>query len=446
MTGLLFGIAPAWSAARSGGEQQPERVFANGDAAAQGLGRESAGWLSDCALDTAGDWCRVVSADAGRLVSVDAGFRTDHLLLFEINPPRRDIPRQGRASAQAAGAGFCCRAGVEAVTADGYAVHERQHIDQSLHAEWRVRIRQGKGRTERKPVGNHFFATMGIPIIAGRAFGPQDTASSPKVAVINQSLARKRFPHGNPVGNGSKRGDDAKGAWIQVVGICADTRYANLARRPSAAVLHAVCAADRSGRADLCDSDAASEPAASCPRCGKRWRKLTATCPLSMLRTQQEQIDDTMSTERTLAALAGGFGLLALALACVGIYGIMAYSVANRRNEIGIRLALGAQPGQVRGMILRESTWLAVAGIASGRGRGAGLDAAGEVDAVWDSGRTIRRRFAAGFCFCWQWRWRRVGFRRGGRRGCSRWRRCGMSETGIGEEGSVFSWQLPVNS
>jgi ABC-type antimicrobial peptide transport system permease subunit len=68
------------------------------------------------------------------------------------------------------------------------------------------------------------------------------------------------------------------------------------------------------------------------------------------------------------AALTGGFGLLALALACVGIYGIMAYSVANRRNEIGIRLALGAQPGQVRGMILRESTWLAVAGIAVGVG------------------------------------------------------------------------------
>ncbi len=68
------------------------------------------------------------------------------------------------------------------------------------------------------------------------------------------------------------------------------------------------------------------------------------------------------------AALTSGFGVLALVLACVGIYGIMAYSVANRRNEIGIRLALGAQPGQVRGMILRESTWLAVAGIAVGVG------------------------------------------------------------------------------
>jgi ABC-type antimicrobial peptide transport system permease subunit len=75
-----------------------------------------------------------------------------------------------------------------------------------------------------------------------------------------------------------------------------------------------------------------------------------------------------MRTERALATLIVGFGLLALALAVVGIYGIMAYSVANRRNEIGIRLALGAQPGQIRGMILRESTWLAVAGIVVGVG------------------------------------------------------------------------------
>ena len=77
--------------------------------------------------------------------------------------------------------------------------------------------------------------------------------------------------------------------------------------------------------------------------------------PLIDVRTQREQIDATMQMERMLAALTTGFGALALVLACVGIYGIMAYSVANRTNEIGIRLALGAQPGHVRGMILGES-------------------------------------------------------------------------------------------
>jgi ABC-type antimicrobial peptide transport system permease subunit len=95
--------------------------------------------------------------------------------------------------------------------------------------------------------------------------------------------------------------------------------------------------------------------------------------PLIDLRTQREQIDATMQIERTFAALTAGFGVLALALACVGIYGIMAYTVANRRNEIGIRLALGALPGQVRSMILRETFWLTLAGIAAGVAAAVGL-------------------------------------------------------------------------
>jgi ABC-type antimicrobial peptide transport system permease subunit len=88
--------------------------------------------------------------------------------------------------------------------------------------------------------------------------------------------------------------------------------------------------------------------------------------PLSNVRTQQQQIDADMQQERVFVTLTSGFGLLALALAAVGIYGIMAYSVAQRTHEIGIRLAVGARPAQVRGMILRESTWLALAGIVAG--------------------------------------------------------------------------------
>ena len=95
--------------------------------------------------------------------------------------------------------------------------------------------------------------------------------------------------------------------------------------------------------------------------------------PIIDFRTQREQINATMQMERAFAALTAGFGVLALALACVGIYGIMAYSVAQRTNEIGIRLALGAQPGQVRRMILRESTWLTVVGILAGVGSALGL-------------------------------------------------------------------------
>jgi ABC-type antimicrobial peptide transport system permease subunit len=109
-------------------------------------------------------------------------------------------------------------------------------------------------------------------------------------------------------------------------------------------------------------------PEAIVPALRRAMAQIDPGLPLQDDRTEQEQIGESMRTERAFATLIVGFGLLALALAVVGIYGIMAYSVANRRNEIGIRLALGAQPGQIRDMILRESTWLAVAGIVVGVG------------------------------------------------------------------------------
>jgi ABC-type antimicrobial peptide transport system permease subunit len=110
------------------------------------------------------------------------------------------------------------------------------------------------------------------------------------------------------------------------------------------------------------------DPGVLAPALRRVAQQVDRDLPLAELRTQREQIDENMETERMFAVLTVGFGVLALALACVGIYGIMAYSVANRRNEIGIRLALGAQPEQVRGMILRESTGLACAGIVAGVG------------------------------------------------------------------------------
>jgi len=95
--------------------------------------------------------------------------------------------------------------------------------------------------------------------------------------------------------------------------------------------------------------------------------------PLRDIRTQQEQIDATITQERLFAALTSAFGVLALTLACIGIYGIMAYNVARRTNEIGVRMALGARAGQVLGMVLRESVWMAASGIAVGLAGAYGL-------------------------------------------------------------------------
>jgi len=102
-------------------------------------------------------------------------------------------------------------------------------------------------------------------------------------------------------------------------------------------------------------------------------RQVDRDLPLMDVRTQQEQIDATTQQERMFASLSAGFGVLALALACVGIYGIMAYTVVQRTNEIGIRLALGAERRQVRGMVMRETGWLALFGVLAGLGVALGL-------------------------------------------------------------------------
>jgi predicted permease len=229
-------------------------------------------------------------------------------------------------------------------------------------------------------VGNQFFKALRIPILAGRAFGEQDTAGSPKVAVINQSLARSRFPGQNPIGKRfvTDPHDSDGGAGvlaqnsIEIVGVCGDTRYMNLRDEPPPQFfLPYVQQASVGGMAYEIRTSVKPEAVVTALR--GMVRQVDPDLGLVKVRTQDEQIESALQQERLFVTLTSGFGLLALALACVGIYGVMAYQVANRTNESGIRLALGAQPGQVRGMILRESTGLAAMGVIVGVAAALGL-------------------------------------------------------------------------
>ena len=203
----------------------------------------------------------------------------------------------------------------------------------------------------------------------------QDTANSPAVAIINESLAKKRFPGQNPIGkrfSTSAHDMDGHGAklsnnLIEIVGVCGDTRYANLRDDPPPQFFLPYVQQTEVGGM-VYELHTQMTPDAILPALRKVVRQVDPDLPIINVRTQDEQVAADLQEERLFVTLTSGFGLLALALACVGIYGIMAYSVANRRNEIGIRMALGAQPSQVRGMILRESSLLTGAGILVGVG------------------------------------------------------------------------------
>jgi ABC-type antimicrobial peptide transport system permease subunit len=194
------------------------------------------------------------------------------------------------------------------------------------------------------------------------------------VGIINAALAKERFPNQDPVGrrftndghNNDGHGVQPAKEWITIVGVCGDTRYSNLRDDPPPQFFLPFAQQTEVGGSLNYLIRTRLSPEMIVPSLRKVVQQQDADLPMINVRTQEQQIAATTQQERIFVAMTSSFGMLALALSSVGIYGVMAYSVANRTNEIGIRLALGAQPHQVLAMILREATWVSLAGIAVG--------------------------------------------------------------------------------
>jgi predicted permease len=377
LTGVLFGLAPALLASQTQLSGTLKDTAQSTTRRRKGLtGKSIVAFqiaLSTLLVIGAGLFARTLIA----LNSIDVGFNPDHLLLFEIAPPDARYPAGKDVAVHAQiEQRIAALPGVESVTAamNPYVADNLDNSDFLPEGEsFDDYKRQNKRDAEDvNVVGATFFHTMGIPIVAGRSFNAHDTATSVKVGIINQALAEKRFPGVNPIGRRFKADREPSADWIQIVGICANTRYVNLREDPPAQFFLPYLQQPHVGTM-VYEVRTMVDPVTIAPLLRRVVQGVDTDLPVVDLRTQREQINATMQMERAFAALTAGFGVLALALACVGIYGIMAYSVAQRTNEIGIRLALGAQPGQVRSMILRESTWLTAAGIVVGVGAALGL-------------------------------------------------------------------------
>ena len=212
-------------------------------------------------------------------------------------------------------------------------------------------------------IAPRFFETMGIPLLAGR--GPQtgDTASRPKVAVINETFARKYFPDTSPVGRRFRWQGEKD--WIEVVGIAGDIKFYSVRDEPPPITY--IPFLQSPWTFDMTFEVRTARSSAPVVRgIYSAVRALDPDLPVVEMRTQAEQIDSSLSTERLFAKLAGLFGALGLTLACVGLFGIMAYNVSRRTGEIGVRMALGATQGGILWLILKQSFSLVLVGLSAG--------------------------------------------------------------------------------
>lgn len=370
VTGILFGIAPAWQATRTEVNTGLKDSSASATRRRSGLaGRVLVVLqvaLSMLLVVGAGLFTRTLS----NLNKSNLGFDPSHILLFSLQAPGsrypapKNIELHDRVEQRIAGI-----PGVQSVTllgiplvADGLSDTDFIPTDQPERPE-------GKSYAMVNDVGRDFFSTFRIPILYGRGFASTDTATSQRVAVINQTLAKRYYGTANPIGKTFKSDYDIV---YEVIGISRDAKYNDLRKDfdPTFYKLYNQSHDDDvmtyAVKSDMPESDLL-------PKLRDAVREVDRDLPLRDIRTQQEQIDATIMQQRLFATLTASFGVLALTLACIGIYGIMAYNVARRTNEIGVRMALGARGGQVLAMVLRESIWMAVIGIAVGLGGAYGL-------------------------------------------------------------------------
>jgi predicted permease len=213
-------------------------------------------------------------------------------------------------------------------------------------------------------IGNDYFRAMQIPLIAGRSFGPQDTATSPKVAVLSEYTARTLFPEGSPVGRHYGNGDQKHANEIEVIGVAKDAKFESLSE-PAVALDYYPYTQTPGYIHDL-DVSYSGDLGSISSAVQKTIHSIDRNLPINHVITLDEQVSLSTQSSILIAQLSSFFGLLAVFLSSIGIYGLMSYVVSRRTNEIGIRMALGADRSMIRWQVMREIVLLVGVGIVIG--------------------------------------------------------------------------------
>ncbi len=375
VTGLLFGLAPAWTATRTQTQTGLKDSTHTATRRRQGYGGKAiVGFqiaISMLLVAGAGMFLRTLV----NLNRIDPGFDSRNLILFAVNPPAsRYPPAQVADLIERVEDRLRATPGVDAAAASSVPLLANDNSNDDFVPVGKT-VKKGDNSVESDNyVGDDYFATMRIPMIAGRSFNKRDTATSQYAAVVNQALAQKYWGNANPIGKAFWTTDaHDKKLTYTIVGLCANTHYSSLRRDPPPIFYLSYRQAPDESWGVTFAVRTRLPRAAMTPTLRAAVQSVDRDLPLIDVRTQKEQIEQTTMSERMFADLTGGFGVLALVLASIGIYGVLAYSVSRRTSEIGIRMALGARRASVLVMVLREAAWIAAIGMTAGLGAALGM-------------------------------------------------------------------------
>jgi predicted permease len=369
LVGVVSGLAPAFT----GG--QIELVAALKESSNSSAGASRRRWLTlgNGLVVLQMGLAMLVLAGAGLLVrtlanlkSVNTGFDPQNLLLFGVDTTYssrtgENLKRVGSDLQEQ----LTTLPGVKSVSYSSFALMAGSNMDYTIY------IGDSKSWVDVNwmNVAPDFFQTMRIPLLAGRALNAQDLQNQKSlknfpVAVINESFARRYFGNQNPVGQSFRADQDAPGT--EIVGVVGDAKYDHLRRDMRPIVYVPYVYIQVSNIAGEFEVRTALDPKALMPEIRAAVSRFDSNLLITDMKTQMEQIDQNIYQERLIANLSTLFALLALIVACVGIYGLLSYQVTRRTHEIGIRLALGAQRTDVLNLVMRQGAILAVLGVLIG--------------------------------------------------------------------------------
>ena len=367
LSGVLFGIAPALRATRTDLTSALKEKSSRGRKRRFNLG--SALVVAQVAVSLillvgAGLFARSLM----KLQQEDLGFNRDNVLLASVDTRLAGYtPEQLSELYRQLHERLSALPNVRSATLASYSPMQGTSTNSTVTVRGYTAAKDEDTAVSDILIGPNFSETLGVPLLMGRDIGLQDTPTSTRVAIVNQAFARAFFPNQNPIGRRATFEEKSDKDDFEIVGLIGDSKYDSAKAKADRAVYRPIFQVqDQLAFANVFELRTVGEPLSLSSEVRAAIAQVNDKLPILSLTSLRIQTDETLKQEKLIAQLVSFFGLLGLLLSCVGLYGIMTHAVVRRTNEIGIRIALGAERRNIIWMVLKESLLLVALGLVVG--------------------------------------------------------------------------------